>query len=243
MSDLEEFKLNVGHYGFSATRLEDLGASEYCLATIICDDSSSVENFRNEMEKCVKNAVEACKKSPRADNMMIRVCTFSDGFHEVHGFKQLQLIKPSDYDGMLGRGGMTALCDACDNGVRATSTYGRSLLENDYSVNGIVFVITDGAENKSKLKTNNVREALKDATRQENLESLISILIGVNLGHDPNLKAILDAFHKEAGFTEFVALDDADAKTLAKLGQWISKSVSSQGQAIGSGGPSKVLTF
>lgn len=243
MSDLEDFKLNVGHYGFSATRLEDLGASEYTLATIIVDDSSSIEDFRNEMETCVKNAVEACKKSPRADNLMIRVCTFSDGFHEVHGFRQLQLIKPSDYDGMLGRGGMTALYDACDNGIRATSAYGRTLMENDYSVNGIVFVITDGDNNKSKLQRHHVHDALKEATKQENLESLISILIGVNLNNQPNLKQILDSFHKEAGFSEFVALNDADAKTLAKLGQWISKSVSSQGQAVGTGGPSKVLTF
>lgn len=243
MSDLEDFKLNVGHYGFSAARLEDLGASEYTLASLIVDDSSSIENFRNEMEACVKNALDACKKSPRADNLLARVCSFSDSFHELHGFKQLQLIKPSDYDGMLGRGGMTALYDACDNGIRATSAYGRTLMENDYSVNGIVFVITDGDNNKSKLQRHHVHNALKEATKQENLESLISILIGVNLDNDPGLKDILDAFHKEVGFTKYVALRDADAKTLAKLGDWISKSVSSQGQALGSGGPSKILTF
>ena len=228
--NLETHALKTSHYGFSATRLEDLDSSEYTLVTIVQDDSSSVDSFRTEMEKTLAAIVEACRKSPRADNLMIRLCTFSNGMQEVHGFKRLSTIQPNDYGGILGTGGMTALCDATENAVRATTAYSKKLIENDFSVNGILFVITDGIE-----------KALGDATNQELIESLISILIGVNL--NPAADRYLQDFEKQVGFSKYVNIGDASASKLAKLGEFVSKSISSQSQSLGSGGSSQVLTF
>jgi hypothetical protein len=39
---------------------------------------------------------------------------------------------------------MTALYDAVENSVSATRDYAKQLVDNDFSVNGIIFVITDG---------------------------------------------------------------------------------------------------
>lgn len=231
----------VGHFGFSATRIEDLGATEYTLVTVIADRSGSTASFQLEMEACLKEIVAACLKSPRADNLLLRLVTFDDNAQEVHGFKLLADIKPDDYNGVMHPGGLTALYDACVDGIEATNNYGRQLLEQDYNVNGIVFVITDGMNNRGVSTTNQVKKALEAAVSGENLESLVSILIGVNV-NEPMALAELQKFATEAGFSHpLVELKDANKNTLAKFAQFVSQSVSSQSQAVGSGGPSQKI--
>lgn len=232
----------TGHFGFSAVRVEDLGSSEYTLVTIVADRSGSTGGFTSEMEAALKEIAAACLKSPRADNLMIRLVTFESDHQEVHGFKLLSQINPSDYDGVLSPAGMTALFDASVNAIEATNNYGRTLLENDLSVNGIVFVITDGGDNTSTLRAVDVRKELERAVSGENLESLVSILIAVN-ANEPSLKSLLEKFNTDAGFTQYVELQNATKETLAKLAQFVSKSISSQSQALNSGGASQSIVF
>jgi len=239
--NLENFKL-PGSYGYSATKLSELGATEYTLVTLVVDDSGSIASFRTEMVAAIKEVVNACRYSPRADNLMIRLVTFSNSLTEVHGFKLLASCNAGDYDNVLNVGGMTALFDATVNSVDATSAYGKTLVDSDFSTNGIVVVITDGADNQSSNSINSVATSLKKATANETLESLVSILIGVNVT-DPSISTALNDLHTQGGFTQYVELKDANAKTLAKLAQFVSKSISSQSTALGTGGPSKSLTF
>jgi len=241
--DLENFNIKASNYGFSATRLEDLDASEYTLVTIVDDDSSSTMGYKTEREATIKKIVDACQKSPRADNLLLRLCRFSDNFDEIHGFKRLQTINQNDYDGCLGGGGMTALFDSAENAISASSSYGKNLADNDFSVNAIVFIITDGMDNRSKFNEHKVREALQQAMKDECLESLVSILIGVNPGGDTGLQAYLDSFKKEAGLTQYVDIGEATPGKLAKLAEFVSKSISAQSQALGTGGPSQSLSF
>lgn len=235
-------KHNVGHFGFSAAKIEDLGASEYTLATIIADRSGSTSGFQQPMEDAVKAVVEACQKSPRADNLLLRYITFSDSHHEEHGFELLSSLNSSQYDGTLHPGGMTALHDAATDGIEASNNYGKQLTEQDFNVNGIVFVITDGGDNMSKCTANEVKKALEQAVKGENLESMVSILIGVNV-NEPAVAKLLSDYHQNAGFTQYVELKDANKNTLAKLAQFVSKSISSQSQALGTGGPSQSIVF
>lgn len=239
--NLENFKL-PGSYGYSATKLGDLGATEYTLVTLVVDESGSIEPFKADMVNAVKEVVNACRYSPRADNLMIRLVTFANGLTEVHGFKLLSNINLADYDSILNDGGMTALYDATVNSVDATTSYGEQLVKSDFSANGIVVVITDGADNRSSNSVSGVADSIKKAVAGEKLESLVSILIGVNVS-DPNISDSLKNLHTAGGFTQYVELKDANAKTLAKLAQFVSKSISSQSTALGTGGPSKSLSF
>ena len=66
-----------GGFQFSAIRPENLGASEYTLVSIVCDISGSVDSYKDELLKCIKTIVEACKKSPRAENLLIRLLLFN----------------------------------------------------------------------------------------------------------------------------------------------------------------------
>lgn len=236
---LEQRNLAVSPFGFSAERLDDLGASEYTLVTVAVDDSGSVSAFRSDMEKCMKEIVDACRKSPRADNLMLRVITFGSNLEEIHGFKQLVNCSPNDYSNILSCGGMTALCDGVMNSVEAIGNYGKDLVENDLDVNGIIIVITDGMDNNSTNNMSQCKDGLKKIVLDENLESLVSLLIGVNV-QEPSIERYLSDFEKEVSFTQYVKLQDASAKTLAKLAQFISKSISAQSQALGTGGPSSI---
>ena len=230
------------NYGFSAVPTDDLGATEYTLALVVADVSSSVHNFRDEIEACVKRIVGACRDAPRADNLMLRVVTFSNRVDEFHGFKPLMDCNPDDYSGSINPGGMTALFDASHNGIESVLSYGKTLVESDYDCNAIVVVVTDGCDNVSTLGAKQVKELLSRAMKDENLESLVTILVGVNV-QDQAVGQYLKDFNDQAGFTQYVEVGDATEKTLARLAQFVSRSISNQSQALGTGGASVPINF
>ena len=241
-TQLDHVVLPNSHYGYSATRLDDLGATEYTIASIVADVSGSTAAFISDMEAAITRIVQACKFSPRADNLLLRLVAFDDSLRELHGFKLLENCHLADYGGALRSGGSTALYDATENAVASTTNYAQKLAAGDFSANAIVFVITDGADNASKSSAKQVKKAFAEAIRSEALESIVSVLIGVNV-NDVNVSRYLQAFHVDAGFTQYVELDNADAKTLARLAEFVSQSISAQSQALGTGGASQPLVF
>lgn len=238
----ESFKANGSGFQFSGININKLGASEYTLFGVACDVSSSVSPFAGEIEGCLKSVIESCQRSPRVDNLLVRAITFNQSISELHGFRPLADCHVGAYNGSINPGGTTALYDASVSLVDSVATYGKQLIASDYIANGIVVIITDGMDIGSTLKPKQVAEAMARAMNSEALESLVSILIGVNVA-DPQVSGYLSNFKTDAGFTQYVELKDATPKTLAKLAAFISKSVSSQSQSVGSGGPSQAITF
>ena len=241
-TDLDQITLPNSHYGYSATRLEDLGATEYTIATIVCDVSGSTAAFTFDMESAISKIVQACKFSPRADNLLLRLVAFDDNLSELHGFKLLENCNLADYGGVLRSGGSTALYDATENAIASTINYGQKLAGGDFSANAIFFVLTDGMDNASKLPARSVKDALARAVSSEVLESVVSLLIGVNV-QDQEVSRYLKQFHLDAGFTQYLEIDKADTKTLARLAEFVSQSISAQSQALGSGGAARSLVF
>ena len=231
-----------GGFKFSAAEIQTLsGTDSYTLVTVVIDGSGSTEPFWEQIKSGIKEIVKGCRRSPRADNLMPRVVVFDGKLHEVHGFRLLQDCNEDDYD-LPSPGGMTALVDATYEASEATTVYGRKLSEAQFSVNGAIFIITDGCDNSSKMSRMAVKKSFEEAKLSEALESLVPVLIGVNTDAG-NLNSYLEGFKNEIGFQQYVAIGNATEKELAKLGGFISRSISSQSQALGSGGPSKSLTF
>lgn len=239
---METRSIPNGHYGYSTMRLEDLGASEYTLVTIVNDASGSVAGFCGAMEKALGSIVQACKMSPRSNNLLLRLVTFNDRLSETHGYKLLDQCRPADYAGILSPGGSTALYDAAENAVAAAAAQGRQMKDAGYSVNGIVFVMTDGMDNASHLAIPQLRHTLEQGVQDSHLESLVSVLIGVNV-RDRGVSDYLKQLYADAGFTQYIELERADASTLARLADFVSRSISAQSQSLGTGGPSRPLTF
>lgn len=231
----------AGNFGFSGVRPDKLGSSEYTLVTYIGDKTGSLEGFEALLLEAKKSAIAACQRSPRAEFLLVRNIEFNTSVDEVHGFAQLSTIDVNKYP--LPRCyGQTALYDATFNGVAATNEYAKTLSEQEFAVNGIVFVSTDGCESRgaSTHTVKSIRDEIRRGVQNEWLESLMVVLIGVNAAQ---YKAELEAFASDAGLTQYVDAGDATPETLAKVAKFVSASISSQSQALGTGGASQPLNF
>ena len=234
---------NIGgsNFGFSATRIDGLGATEYTLVTIAVDVTGSAEDYADELRDMLITAVDACKKSPRSDNLLIRVVTFSThvgGVYEIHGFKHLSDINTSDYPRFDPKG-LTPLYDATYSSVGAMIEFGGKLMEDEFLCNAIGFVITDGYDNESTTTPAMIKKMVAESRKEEKLESLITILIGVNAA---KYRQWLETFRTEADITQYIDAGDVTKGKLAKLADFVSQSVSSQSQALGTGGPSQNIS-
>lgn len=234
--------LNAGSgYKFSATKIKDLGAAEYTLATIVMDASSSVEGYAAQLEQALKTIFKACDKSPRKDNLMLRLTQFANRLTELHGFKLLNTIQEKDYDNVLQLGGSTALFDAMDEAINATGTYGKQLTSQDYLVNGIVVVVTDGEDNVSNIQdAAQIKKTLQAVRRSENLESILLILVGVTQDN-VSLNTYLQTVKDDTGCDQYVSIGSATPSKIAKLAEFVSQSISSTSSALGTGNPSTPL--
>jgi len=234
-----------GNFQFSAVRIEDLGATEYTLVTIACDVSGSVNGFDDELLRMIKTIVGASQKNPRAENLLLRLITFNHNIVEVHGFKNLSDIDVDAYE-PLSPDGFTALYDAGYDAISASLEYSKRLVEQDFDCNGSVFIITDGMDNRGSMTPRAIADLCAKAIADEDIESLDTILIGL---HDPSstwsdeVKQHLADFKEDAKLTEFIDAGDATPQKLAKLANWVSESISSQSQALGTGAPSQSLAF
>lgn len=236
---LDQF--NAGsNYKFSATKINKLGASEYTLATIVQDVSSSVYGFGAQLETAIKTIFAACDKSPRRNNLMLRLTQFADSITELHGFKLLGSIKESDYNGVLNIGGSTALFDAVNEAIQATSTYGKQLTSQDFLVNAIVVVVTDGQNNRGFATADDVKKSLNLARQSENLESILLIIVGVT-NDDTSLDVYLQEFKDNSGASQYVSIGKATPGKIAKLADFVSQSISSTSSALGSGATSQPI--
>jgi uncharacterized protein YegL len=230
-----------GNFTFTGARIAGLGATEYTLVDIEVDMSSSVSSFRADLISAIETAIGACLKSPRSDNLLVRVAAFSNrypkGTSEIHGFIPLADIDSAVYQN-LTPGGATPLRDAVFMGVGAMNAYAKMLSDQDFLANGITFIITDGEENDSSTSAQMVRDEIAKTMRAETLESHVSVLIGINAGGS---SAALSSFQSEIGITQYIDAGAATKGNLAKLAAFVSQSISSTSQAIGTGGPSQSI--
>lgn len=227
-------------FNFSGVRPEKLGATEYTLVTVVTDKTGSVTPFAADLLAMKRAVVEACRKSPRSAYVLLRQVEFNTAVDEVHGFLELKDIDPAQYQ-EPATGGATALYDATFAAVTATRVYGKTLTDAEFGVNAIVFIITDGDDNASRTGTAKaIAREVAESVKSEALESIRVVLIGINAGR---YRATLQSFAAQAGIDQYVDVGDANAGRLAKLARFVSQSISSQSQSLGTGGPSQALVF
>lgn len=229
-----------GGFTFTAAGLHRLGATEYTVCGIAIDVTGSTEAFAKDLRDMLIASIKACQKSPRSDNLLARVTTFSTSVgcdNELHGFEPLNQIDSTTYP-KFKPDGLTPLFDASYASIGAVVEYGHQLMKNEFLANGIVFIITDGGDNHSTQTPAAIKKLIASVKKQEKLESLVVILIGINAAY---CQAELELFQREAGIDKYIDAGNVTPGALAKLGDFVSQSVSSQSQAVGSGGPSQAI--
>jgi len=233
-----------GSIEFSAVRPGELEELAYTLVGIAVDITGSVMGFEDLLLECLKESVRGCEKAPRSENLLIRASQFSSmvGNEEIHGFRLLADIDVDQVYQPFNCGGGTPLFDATEDHLAAIQTYGEQLFdEEDMDVNAVLFVITDGDDNVSRATPSTIKDRVQSIKKNEKIESVQIVLIGVNID-DARIKQRLAEFKDEAELDEYIDAGDASKGTLAKIAGFVSQSVSSTSQALGSGGPSQ-LTF
>lgn len=241
MNNLIRIQDDESNFHFSGESIDKLGASEYTLVNIVVDMSGSVSSYKNELTDCIKTIVKSCKFSQRAENLMIRLTTFNNSVYEEHGFSLLNAIDADSYQSKSPTG-MTALYDATIDGLLAVRNYSANLYDQEFESNGIVFIITDGEDNNSSQNRLDIKKMIQKIVSEEKIESIRTILIGVNTKQG-GLKSKLEDFKNESNLDQYVDIEDANKNSLAKLANFISKSISAQSLALGTGGPSQAATF
>jgi hypothetical protein len=240
--DMEQ--INAGtNYRFSGTKIGKLGAAEYTLATIVEDASGSVSKYASDLERAIKTIWKSMHKSPRKDNLLLRLTQFNHELKELHGFRLLGSIQENEYDNILNIGGDTALYDGADEAIQATATYGKTLTDQNFLVNAIIVIVTDGRNNTGNLRdAAQLKRSLEAARQSENLESITVVLVGVT-DDDDNLDTYLQQLVTDAGITQYVSLGKATPGKIAKLAAFVSHSISSTSAALGSGAPSQPVNM
>jgi len=245
-SDLNK---TIHGFSYSSVSVDKLGASEYTIVGVVVDKTGSVSPFKKELEDMLSLSLESCKKSPRSLNLIARSTAFNAGFNgidieELHGFTTLASIDTAKFAGTINPDGGTPLYEATLEMLDALYDYGKKLYAKQILSNAILFVITDGDDNASKVShgTAEIKALLAKIRKEEILESVRVVLIGIN-DTDPGMKGRLDTFKNDAGLDEYVSVGNATKGKLAKLAQFVSQSTSSTSQALGTGTPSKPVSF
>ena len=242
--NMETINTGNGNYQYSAVKIEKLEgeSSEFTLVNIVIDTTGSVYGFEDQLYNTMKSVIESCDSNQRSDQLLIRITSFDTSVNEIHGFKLLNMIdKENDYQ-KFNPGGITALYDATEDAISAVLSYSEDLYDQDYDTNGIVVIITDGYDNASRLASpasikNKLEKLIQD---ERKIESLNTILIGINA---TDYQYELNQFKDNANLTQYVDAGDASPENLAKVANFISQSISSQSESLGTGGASQPLTF
>jgi len=240
-----------GGFNYSAVKMDKIdehGAGAYSLITIIIDISSSTRLFAPQLLQMLKNIILGCQKDQNSETLMVRVLVFNSECHEIHGFRFLNTINVDEYEPFEPKF-LTALNNVTFSGVGATLDFSRTLMGQDYEVNGVVYIVTDGGNNIAGKSAEDIRDLIENALREETvITSLTTVLIGLC---DPKTgsasyqatKRDLEEFRTGANLTKFVDMGDASPEKLAKLGNIVVQHVSSVSQSLKSGGHSSQISL
>lgn len=246
--DASEAAKTMHGFDYTSIAIEKLGATEYTVVGIVTDKTGSVNSFKTDLEKMIGASVGSCRNSARSMNLLVRTTAFnSNGIEEIHGFTLLNSIDPDSYVGCINPGGITNLFEATLESIEATDEYIQGLFDAERicNANSIIFVITDGDDNCSHeaavpVCELDVKDAISKIRHSEAMESIRTILIGVN-DQENYYQQKLEDFRQKAGLDEYLSMGEVTEKKLAKLAQFVSQSISSTSQALGTGQPSQPI--
>lgn len=239
-NDIEVFAVPNSPFVFSGISpdSDSFGASKYALVTLTCDRSGSTWRYIKQITEALNLAVRSCKLSPMAENIRLRALDFNSTLHEIHGF--IELSNVPEYKDLRSED-ETALVDAVYSSISSGVAYAQKLRANEYSVNMLNIIITDGYENASVYDAKKLKDYIESVKDSEQAGSILTILIGVN--DQGSLQGELEKFKTEVGIDKYISLGQLDEKSLALLMEIISKSVSSSSQAIVNGKPQDPASF
>lgn len=161
---------------------EAVETDETINAVFVVDTSYSVLSYVNELNFAFNDFTESMQKSHIADKLFVSVIEFDANVRVKHGFKPIASVKNQDFSKNLG--GWTSLYDGVLTGLNNALDYRRNLENSGVDTKTLLFVITDGGDNKSKNPPYTVKRLIDKMEEDERSAfSFTSVLFGVGDEH------------------------------------------------------------
>ncbi len=215
--DFQSTAAAVSGFHYSAVRPERLQQRAYSLMTLAIDTSGSIAPLADTLRQTLNHLVRSAQQQPIAEHVLLRALGFDHTRREWHGFQPLREVSPY---GPLHTDGGTALYDATFDALNATVRYAKVLIDQGFSVNALLFVLTDGEDNQSRLCPQDIAQLVTQSRQRETPSRLRTALIGLNTRRG-SLHRQLQTFQRRAQLDDYLAVPDASPSRLAALGQLV----------------------
>ena len=211
---LPDFNIDFGNFD-----PREITSDETINAVLVVDVSPSISSYVKEMNAAFTEFLEEMQRSHVAEKLMVSIVEFNDSVNVRNGFQPIEALKP-DKIKFKPCGIGTALYDAVFSSVENAVNYRTNLENSGVNCKTLVFVITDGQDNYSKIDAKNVKRRFSAIEANESSAfSFETILFGV--GND----ADFEMAQKEMGIKHLAKIGNT-AKEIRKMIGFISASIS-----------------
>jgi len=215
-NNYDDINFNLDFANFNP---EEIEVDETINAVFVVDTSYSVSAYVNELNLAFNEFTETMQKSHIADKLFVSVIEFNEKVNVVSGFRPVESIPAMDFSKSVG--GWTALYDAVHTGLKNALDYRENLENSGVETKTILYIITDGEDNSSKIPAYTIKKIIYGLNQEERSAfSFSSVLFGVGNQAD------FEQAQKDMGI-EHLAQIGTSGDEIKKMIGFISQSISS----------------
>jgi len=209
----------IQDYNFGNFNPEDVEVEDTINAVFAIDVSSSVDDYKDELNSGINDFVERMQKSHVAEKLFVSMVEFNSNVSVRTGFQPIEQIPVIDFGPSIG--GMTALYEGTKVALTNALDYRENLENSGVNCKTLLFVITDGANNCGGDPAD-VKNIIKDLLKEErNFASFEAILFGVGSDMEPTFTQAAE----DMGIKNVATIANS-ADDIKKMINFISSSVS-----------------
>lgn len=157
MNDDEVLNLDtITDFGALGVGLDDLESEDVTLVSYVLDASSSMDAHAADVTAAFGAEIAAMAGARTAEQVLVSVTTFQDAARLLFGYRKLADVPRLDR-GAYAPAGCTALFDAAHGALAHLEGYRAMLRDNGVRARGVVLVMTDGEDNSSKRRPDEVK--------------------------------------------------------------------------------------
>lgn len=170
----DDVDFNLSYNNFSP---DEIQVDETINAVFVVDVSPSIGSYVQHLNHAFSDFVSTMQKSHVADKLLVSVVEFSDKVSVRTGFQPIAQLQSIDF---TPQGSGTALYDATLKGLENAVAYRKNLESSGVMAKTLLFVITDGEDNSSKVLAKKVKAEMQAViSNEKNAFSFVSVLFGV----------------------------------------------------------------
>lgn len=174
MSDFDAIDFNLNFNNFNP---DEVQVDETINAVFIVDISPSITSYEKDLNHAFNDFTETMQKSHVAEQLMVSIVEFHDKVKVKSGFQPIKHIPKMNFK---PSGAGTALYDATAQGLKMAMDYRENLEASGVMTKTLLFIITDGMDNRSNTPVKTVKQKVEEVIAQEqNAFSFTTILFGV----------------------------------------------------------------